>query len=197
MQQSTTAAAILFALLSWPLAADDGAEASRQTALDMIEAINERDLDALDTVVAPNMVRHSAATPGATIESLDQFKAFLTEDFKAVPDSQVTVDTLLATENMVAIRAIYAGTQTGPMGPFPPSDKKVELPFLGILRIEAGKIVEMWVEWDNLYMLTQLGHFPPPDAEPAADNRCEACKMHDRQHDAACAHGGSHTPDGP
>ncbi|MCH8960675.1 MAG: hypothetical protein IH820_04960 [Bacteroidetes bacterium] len=34
--------------------------------------------------------------------------------------------------------------------------------FLGILRIEEGKIAEMWVEWDNLNILTQLGHFPLP-----------------------------------
>ena len=34
--------------------------------------------------------------------------------------------------------------------------------FLGILRFEERKIAEMWVEWDNLNILTQLGHFPLP-----------------------------------
>lgn len=34
---------------------------------------------------------------------------------------------------------------------------------MGILRIEEGKIAEIWVEWDNLNALTQLGHFPPSD----------------------------------
>ena len=48
------------------------------------------------------------------------------------------------------------------MGPFPPTGKRVEGPFLSFLRIEDGKIAEMWVEWDNLSMLTQLGHLPPP-----------------------------------
>ena len=62
------------------------------------------------------------------------------------------------------MRAIYSGTQTGMMGPFPPSGKRVDLPFIGILKFTNGKISEMWVEWDNVFMLTQLGHFPPaPD----------------------------------
>ncbi|NIT61864.1 MAG: ester cyclase, partial [Aliifodinibius sp.] len=28
---------------------------------------------------------------------------------------------------------------------------------------EEGKIAELWVEWDNLAMLQQLGHYPPPE----------------------------------
>ena len=57
----------------------------------------------------------------------------------------------------------YSGTQEGAMGPFPATGKKADLNYLGILRIEDGKIAEMWVEWDNLAMLTQLSHFPPPE----------------------------------
>jgi predicted ester cyclase len=48
------------------------------------------------------------------------------------------------------------------MGPFPPGGKRVELPFMAILRIEDDKIAEMWVEWDNVSILTQLGHLPDP-----------------------------------
>ena len=46
--------------------------------------------------------------------------------------------------------------------------KQVEVPYLGILRIAHGKISEMWVEWDNISMLTQFGHF-----SPSADKRSE------------------------
>ena len=47
---------------------------------------------------------------------------------------------------MVAVHVTYRGTQKGPMGPFPASDKKVGIPFMAILRIEDNKIAEMWVE---------------------------------------------------
>jgi steroid delta-isomerase-like uncharacterized protein len=125
----------------------------------MIEAINRRDLDALDDLVAPDVVRRSAATAGVTVESLDDFKAFLKSDFSAVPDSVMNIDLIFGNDRFVAIRAIYSGTQKGRMGPFPPSGKHFELPFIGILKLEGGKISELWIEWDNVYALSQLGHF--------------------------------------
>lgn len=124
----------------------------------MVKAINDRDLDRLNHLIAEDVVRHSAATSGVTITNLEEFKAFLQTDFAAVPDSVISIDVIFGNSEYVAMRATYSGTQTGLMGPFPPSGNKVELPFVGILRIADGKITEMWVEWDNVFMLTQLGH---------------------------------------
>ena len=129
-----------------------------QLARSMVEAINDRDLDRLDDLVAGNVIRHSAATAGVTITNLEAFKAFLRTDFAAVPDSEISIEVIFGNKEYVAMRAMYSGIQTGAMGPFPPSGNKVELPFVGILRVAEGKISEMWVEWDNVYMLTQLGH---------------------------------------
>jgi len=127
----------------------------------MVEAVNRRDLDALDAIVAPDVRRHSAATPDVMVENLEQLKAFLRADFAAVPDSVQTVDMIFAGGDMVAVRGTYKGTQTGRMGPFPPSGRTLTLPYIGILRVRKGKIAEIWIEWDNLSALTQLGHFPP------------------------------------
>jgi len=136
-------------------------EANKELVRRMTEAINQRDFDALDELVAADLQRHSAATPDVTVENLEQFKEFLRQDLSAVPDAQQEIDFLLAEEDLVAGRVFYRGTQTGQMGPFPPSGEQLEIPFIGILRIEDGKIAEIWVEWDNLSALTQLGHFPP------------------------------------
>lgn len=138
---------------------------NKQLVLDMIEAINQRDFDTLDALVAEDMLRHSMATPDIEIKSLSDFKAFLHQDLRAVPDFVQEVQQILAEGDRVAVRAIYRGTQTGPMGPFPASGRELELPFIGILRVENGKIAEIWVEWDNLAALRQLGHFPPPEDE--------------------------------
>lgn len=127
----------------------------------MVDAINDRDLDRLDRVVAPDLVRHSAATPGVNVTSLEEFKAFLRADFAGIPDSVIEIDIIFGDEEYVGLRATYTGTQTGQMGPFPPSGKRVELPYMGILRLTDGRISEMWVEWDNVHLLTQLGHQPP------------------------------------
>lgn len=136
---------------------------NKEIAAQMIKAINDRDYDLLDEVIAPDIVRHCQATPNLNIRSLVEFKDFLKVDGKTFPDSHITTEMLIAEGDLVAGYFTYSGTQEGAMGPFPPTNKKADLKYLGILRIEDGKIAEMWVEWDNMAFLTQLGHFPPPE----------------------------------
>ncbi len=136
---------------------------NKKIAKQMIKAINDRDYDLLDKIMAHDLMRHCQATPNLNIRSLIEFKEFLKEDLKTFRDSHITTEMLIAEGDKVAGYFTYSGTQEGAMGPFPPTNKKAELKYLGILRIEDGKIVEMWVEWDNIAFLTQLGHFPPPE----------------------------------
>jgi predicted ester cyclase len=128
----------------------------------MTEAINARELDRLQEFVADDMVRHSDATPGVVVSSLAEFRAFLESDFASVPDSIQTIEVLFGNGEYVGVRARYRGTQQGPMGPFPGTGKPVDIAFNGLLRIEDGKIAEIWVEWDNLGALMSLGHISPP-----------------------------------
>lgn len=166
MKRIALVASIGTLALSAAACTSDETERNKEIVRRMTVAINERDFDALDALVAEDVHRHSAATPMITVENLDQFKEFLRQDLSAVPDAQQEINFMLAEDDLVAAHVTYRGTQTGQMGPLPPSNNTLELPFVGILRIENGKIAEIWVEWDNLNALTQLGHFPPA-AEPA------------------------------
>ena len=134
---------------------------SETVVLQMIDAVNARDFDALDGLVAADVRRYSGATPDVAVRSLADFKAFLHQDLAGVPDAVQEINQIFSNGPMVAVHVTYKGTQSGPMGPFPPSNRRLELPFIGILRVEDGKISEIWVEWDNLNALSQLGHFPP------------------------------------
>ena len=147
----------------------DDIEANKELVRRMTDLINRRDFVALEAVLAPDLRRHSGATPHLTIESREQFIEFLHQDVAAVPDSHQEIDFMLAEGDLVAARVIYSGTQTGPWGPFPPSGEHLELPFIGILRIDDGRIAEIWVEWNNLWALEQLGHFPPSSAEEGTE----------------------------
>ena len=128
----------------------------------MIETINERRLDDLGDYVADNIVRHSAATPGVVVTNIDEFRAFLAADIASTPDSVQEIQIIFGSGDFVAVRATLSATQTGQFGPFPPSGKRMQIPFMCILRIDNGKVAEIWVEWDNLNALVQLGHFQPP-----------------------------------
>ena len=90
---------------------------------------------------------------------------YLKHDAAVFPDSKQTLQHILAEGDLVAIWAKYEGTQLGQMGPFPPSGKRMQVDFGAILRIEDGKIAELWVTWDDMTVLAQLGHLPAPPSQ--------------------------------
>jgi steroid delta-isomerase-like uncharacterized protein len=121
------------------------AERSKDAVRPFVDAINRRNFLALDALLAADVRRHSGATPGVMVENRDQFKAFLEQDIAAVPDSRQEIDFMFADGDFVAIRMLYLGTQRGPWGSFPPSDRGLELPVVGTIRVENGRIAEIWV----------------------------------------------------
>jgi steroid delta-isomerase-like uncharacterized protein len=129
------------------------------------EIVANGDYHEMDNYIAQDYVRHCQATPELVIESLDAFKDFIRNDRNAVPDQKLNVKMLVAEGDLVAFWATYTGTQTGQMGPFPPTGKSANLDFAGVHRVENGKVVETWVTWDNITVLGQLGHFPLNPAE--------------------------------
>jgi predicted ester cyclase len=78
------------------------------------------------------------------------------------PDAHQKILYLVAEEDRVAAALQFAGTQKGSMGPFPASGRRIEANFLAMFRLKEGRIAEVWVEWDNLSALLQLGHLTLP-----------------------------------
>jgi predicted ester cyclase len=140
--------------------ARESEESNKEVVRRFVSAINDRQLDDLDEIVLPDVVRHSQATPGLDIRSLEAMKEFLSGDFVVVPDSHMELLQLVAEGDHVAYWATYSGTQQGQMGPFPPTGRAISSDFAGYFRLSDGKIAEIWVIWDNLTILTQLGHMP-------------------------------------
>ncbi len=125
------------------------------------DAMNARQLDRLDHILTADVVRHSQATPQLSITNRDQFKDFLRQDAATFADNTQTFTRVLVDGDEAGFWATYEGTQTGRMGPFPPSGKRARFDFAGFFRIRDGRLAELWVTWDNVSLLTQLGHLPP------------------------------------
>ncbi|MCF6171819.1 MAG: ester cyclase [Bacteroidales bacterium] len=128
------------------------------------DAGNSNNLNAFDTLLTPDFARHCEATPEVTVNSCEDFKQFYRETEKTFPDQQMNLDRLVAEGDFVAFWGNFSGTQKGPMGPFPPTGKRMVSEIAGMFRIENGKIAELWVTWDNLSGLMQLGLLPPNPA---------------------------------
>ena len=141
------------------------AEINKEIIAKTFEIVANGDYEGMNMYIADDMVRHCQATPDLVIESLDAFKEFIKADRKAIPDQKLIVKMLVAEGDLVAFWCTYTGTHTGQMGPFPPTGKSAELDFSGVHRLENGKVVETWVTWDNITILSQLGLFPPPAIE--------------------------------
>jgi len=140
-------------------------EANKNLVRTFADAGNGNDLEAFDALLAPDFVRHCEATPEVNVTSCEDFKEFYRETAKTFPDQRMTLDRLVAEGDRVAFWGTFSGTQEGPMGPFPPTGKRLVSEIGGVFRIEAGRIAELWVTWDNLSGLAQLGLFPPPEPE--------------------------------
>lgn len=145
-----------------------------------VNTLNENAPDSLDAFVVEGFVRHSQATPDVEVNSLEDFKRFDRETRAIFPDYQVTLEQLVAEGDLVAFWGTLSGTQEGPMGAWSATEESMELDISGIFRLEEGKIAELWITWDNLAGLTQLGLMPElpvpaptdsamsePDPEPA------------------------------
>lgn len=155
-------AALIMALPACDMESKDKLEANKDVIRQFEEAINNQEFDLLDDLMASDIVRHCQATPDVQVSSVEEFKGLQKGFLNSLPDQRITTDIVLAEGDYVATYSTYSGTQEGPMGNFPATGKEVNLKFITIFRITDGKIAELWVEWDNISFLTQLGHFPPP-----------------------------------
>jgi predicted ester cyclase len=143
----------------------DEGKKNKELVAEAFAAVEAGEFDRLDQFIAENYVRHSQATPGVEVTSLDQFKEFLVNDRKTVSDPKIIIHRLVAEDDLVAFWSTYSGIQDGPMGPQPATGKRMELDMAGMHRIADDKIVESWVIWDNMTALAQLGLFPPESPE--------------------------------
>jgi len=162
----TAGTALLVLLAGCKPAAIQQAEHNKQVFLQSIDAINNKNFEALNDLGLVNFVRHCQATPDVKVNSLEDFKNYLRQDSATFPDSRMTIDHVVAEGNFVAFHGTYVATQKGSMGPFPPSNRQMSVEIAGVQRFDNGKVAEMWVTWDNLAALTQLGYFPPPTQKP-------------------------------
>lgn len=124
--------------------------------------VSKGNLAIFDEVLSPDYVRHCQAMPPQfqELRGTTEFKGFISDFIDAVPDCKDEIEFILADSNMVAYVTTTTGTQTGPLGDLPASGRTFSLTNVVIQRIEDRKIVETWISWDNVALLSQLGFFP-------------------------------------
>ncbi len=124
---------------------------------ELFDAMNARELERLDAIVAADFVRYCEATPDVVVQSLEDFKAFLVAYTAVFPDNVQTPTHIAADGDLIGVFATYEGTHLGPFGPFEPTGKRAKFDFAGMFKVADGKLTEFRITWDNMTILGQLG----------------------------------------
>jgi len=129
------------------------------------EVLNGKNLDLVNELFAAGYINH---LPGSPVPlDVEGTKRALQDFFVAFPDLQIEVHEYAGAGTMVLCRETLTGTQTGPLRDFPASGRVVTLDETAVLRVEDGKIVEDWPNFDALSLMQQIGAMPSPEPQTA------------------------------
>ncbi len=104
-----------------------------------IEALNERNLDALDELYASDCVDHTRQLHG-----LDAVKRYMNMLFNSSSDFHGTIEDIIAEGDKVWIRVTYTGTHTGELRGLAPTGEKIKNTSIDVYRIVDGKVMDGW-----------------------------------------------------
>lgn len=135
-------------------------DANKVTVRRMLERLSAGDVAGFTDCLTPNYVRHSQAMPPdlQEIRGKDMMHDWLQSNFVPFPDYREELEWLVGEGDFVTWRSRGSGTQSGPLGPFPATNKRMDVVIIGMHRFEGGLVAETWTSWDNLALLMQLGH---------------------------------------
>ncbi len=121
----------------------------------------DKHLTAIDTFFSPTSLMH---LPG-NLQPTDRegFKHFVASLYTAFPDLHHKVEDQIAENDKVVSLVTARGTHQGDFQGVPPTGKQVVIADIIITRIEAGKAVELWAQFDALGLLQQLGVYRPQE----------------------------------
>jgi steroid delta-isomerase-like uncharacterized protein len=124
----------------------------------MRRAMEDMDLAMIKSNIGQDYVLHLA--DGTEIVGADQYIKFVNALVAAIPDIKYKVEDIVADGDIIAIRASFTGTNTGPLRGIPPTGRKVSMREAFFFRLEGDKVVEEWSFINYMALMQQLGLAP-------------------------------------
>ena len=120
----------------------------------------DQNVERLDEFCAPDLISHSV--PPELPRGVAGLKVMARAWMDAFSDSRYTIETFIHDQGQVASRMTVSVVHSGPFLGIPATGRRVEVVSHPHLRIENGKIVEIWHSSDMLPLMHQLGALPAP-----------------------------------
>ncbi len=131
-------------------------EENKSTILKTYAMSTQKNITALNELYDRGYIEHTRQGD-IPLERVKQTTAMF---FMAFPDSNFTVENMVAEGDKVAFQVIIRGTHQGMYLGIAPTGNKIEMWDTSIKRIVNGKLVESWGTLDVFSLMQQLGVIP-------------------------------------
>ena len=128
------------------------------------EVWNEGKTQTIHDLLAPNAVARGQEGAETELRGPEEFEKFVKKIRNAFPDITVSVEDILGVDDKVVIRWSATMTHSGNGLGLAATGKRVRSTGISIARLQGGKIMEGWDNWDQLGMLQQIGAYELPDS---------------------------------
>jgi steroid delta-isomerase-like uncharacterized protein len=118
------------------------------------ELWNNRRFELIDTVLAPDLLAHNP--DGTKIRGNQRFREVIPRIHKAFPDLHLTIEDMITEGDKVACRLTLEGTHQGEFAGILPTQRRIKVIGMYIMRLAEEKIVEYWWLRDQAGLLQQL-----------------------------------------
>lgn len=136
-------------------ATQDSEDLFRQT----FDALNDREFDAFAATHADDVVLHDHEE---TIHGIDAVVEHEQTLYEAFPDMEYRLEEIVAEGPIAAARWTVTGTHEREFEGIPPTNATIEVPAQGMVHAEDGAITEVWLTYDRLGIMQQLGVVDAP-----------------------------------
>jgi steroid delta-isomerase-like uncharacterized protein len=124
-----------------------------------LEVVQEGNTGLADQILTPDVLIH---VNGQEFRGVDAAKQLATALKTAFPDIRITHNEAIVSGDRVVIRWTSDQTHGGDYFGTPASGKRIQIEGLDLFHLRDGTIAEMWIEFDNLGVLQQMGAVPQP-----------------------------------
>jgi steroid delta-isomerase-like uncharacterized protein len=142
-------------------------EQNKQIVRRYRELHNQNRVEMLGEVVAEDLVSHNLLPGLPDASGINKGRMVHQGIVASFPDNYSRTDALISEGDLVVERWTNTGTFSGaPFMGAPANGKKFSCSGISIYRLENGKIVEHWGEFDSASIMRQLGMLQMPASTP-------------------------------
>ena len=133
----------------------------------MDECWNQGKLESISELVSADCRIHDPVFPSLS-SGADSLKRHIGMCKNGFPDLTFSIDDTIAERNEVVHHWTARGTHKAEFLGMQPTNRKATVSGTSIYRIEDGKIVEQWADWNLMSLMEQLGVGMAPAMEGQA-----------------------------